>query len=46
MKGMIWLAFGWLAGVWTGLVALTAHITDGLLGRLGTPAVLRRAQQT
>lgn len=32
MKSMLWLAVALLAGLWTGLVALTAQVTDWLLG--------------
>jgi len=34
MKAMIWIAFALLAGLWTGLVALTAQVTDWLLAAM------------
>lgn len=36
MKTMIWLAFFLLAGLWTGLVALTAQVTDWLLAAMAS----------
>lgn len=36
MKTMIWVAFLVLAGLWTGLVALTVQVTDWLLGAVAS----------
>ena len=36
MKAMIWVAFVLLAGLWTGLVALTVQVTDWLLAAMAS----------
>lgn len=36
MKAMIWVAFVVLAGLWTGLVALTVQVTDWLLAAMAS----------
>ena len=36
MKALLWVAFVVLAGIWTGLVALTAQITDWLLAAMAS----------
>jgi hypothetical protein len=36
MKTLIWVAFLVLAGLWTGLVALTVQVTDWLLGAVAS----------
>lgn len=39
MKTLLWIAFFLLAGLWTGLVALTAQITDWLLATMASGQV-------
>lgn len=39
MKVMVWLAFLFLAGLWSGLVALTAQVTDWLLAAMASGQV-------
>lgn len=39
MKALIWVAFVLVAGVWTGLVALTAQLTEWLLGAVASGQV-------
>jgi hypothetical protein len=44
MKILIWFVFVLLAGLWTGLVALTAQVTEWLLAALGSGQVTDLAQ--
>jgi hypothetical protein len=44
MKILLWCVFVLLAGLWTGLVALTAQVTEWVLAALGSGQVTDLAQ--
>lgn len=44
LKTLLWVFVALLAGVWTGLVALTAQLTDWLLAAMGSGQVTDLAQ--